>query len=99
MSETIKTSEHYYTKDFNTYKQSENNFVANQELTVTITLNEYRNLIGEAAKATAKIEEANKDKYTREEENRKLKEEVSRLKGLLYEKTVVATESVESEVE
>jgi len=99
MSETIKTSEHYYTKDFNAYKQSENNFVANQELTVTITLNEYRNLIGEAAKATAKIEEANKDKYTREEENRKLKEEVSRLKGLLYEKTVVATESVESEVE
>ena len=99
MSETIKTSEHYYTKDFNTYKQSENNFVANQELTVTITLNEYRNLIGEAAKATAKIEEANKDKYTREEENCKLKEDVSRLKGLLYEKTVVATESVESEVE
>jgi len=99
MSETIKTSEHYYTKDFNTYKQSENNFVANQELTVTITLNEYRNLIGEAAKATTRIEEANKDKYTREEENRKLKEEVSRLKGLLYEKTVVATESVESEVE
>jgi len=99
MSETIKTSEHYYTKDFNTYKQSENNFVANQELTVTITLNEYRNLIGEAAKATAKIEEANKDKYTCEEENCKLKEDVSRLKGLLYEKTVVATESVESEVE
>lgn len=99
MSETIKTSEHYYTKDFDGYKQSENNFVANQELTVTITLNEYRNLIGEAAKATARIEEANKDKYTREEENRKLKEEVSRLKGLLYEKTVVATESVESEVE
>lgn len=95
MAETINTKEHYYTKDFGAYKNTEDNFVANQELTVTITLNEYRNLIGDAAKANSKIEEANKDKYKREEENRKLKEEVSRLKGLLYEKTVGETEVTE----
>lgn len=99
MSEsTINTAQHYYTKDFNAYKQSQDNFIANQELTVTITLNEYRNLIGEAAKASAKIDEANKDKYTREEENRKLKEEISKLKGLLYEKTVAESDAAESEV-
>ncbi|MEK5334402.1 hypothetical protein [Lysinibacillus sp. FSL W8-0992] len=95
MSETINTVQHYYTKDFGAYKQSEDNFVANQELTVTITLNEYRKLISESAQANAKIEEANKNKFIREEENRKLKEEIARLKGLLYEKTVV--EPVEEE--
>lgn len=97
MSETIKTTEHFYTKDFSHYGNSTNNFVANQELTVTITLNEYRNLIGEVAKTTAKIDEANKDKYTREEENRKLKEEICRLKGQLYEKTVTESEVTEGE--
>lgn len=95
MAETINVKEHYYTKDFGAYKSTEDNFVANQELTVTITLNEYRNLIGAVAKANSKIEEANKDKYTREEENRKLKEEVNRFKGLLYEKALSESEVAE----
>ncbi len=45
MAENIKTEQHYYTKDFSGYRNEEDNFVANQELTVTITLNEYRKLI------------------------------------------------------
>lgn len=45
MAKNIKTEQHYYTKDFSGYRNEEDNFVANQELTVTITLNEYRKLI------------------------------------------------------
>lgn len=91
MTETIKTTQHFYTKDFNNYSNSENNFVANQELTVTITLNEYRKLIESDTKAQQKISEANNDRYTREDENRKLKLEITDLKERLYNSSVTET--------
>lgn len=64
-----------------------NNFSAAQELTVTITLNEYRELVSKYATAKADIDKANEDRYVRESENRKLKEEISELKAKLYELT------------
>lgn len=48
-------------------------FKAENELMVTITLNEYRDLIKKNATAENRIAEAEKDKYRRNEENEKLK--------------------------
>lgn len=61
------------------------NFVAPQEITVTITIAEYRELVQKVATARADIDKAEADKYTRDSENRKLKEEVAELKAKLYE--------------
>lgn len=51
-----------------------NDFKAESELTVVITLNEYRELVKSVATKEYDIEKTNNDKYRREEENRKLKE-------------------------
>ena len=71
---------------------NKDNFVAPAELTVTITLNEYRDLVSTAANTKAKVDEANKDKYKREDEIKKLNEKIvelttenTELKSQLYE--------------
>lgn len=71
MAENIKTEQHYYTKDFSGYRNEEDNFVANQELTVTITLNEYRKLI-EIKAVKDKEEDTYRGKYLRKKEKRKI---------------------------
>lgn len=73
MSETIKSEPVYYTKDFDGYTQSENNFVANQELTVTITLNEYRDLVKANSEAEAEVRKAKSDAYAARREADDLK--------------------------
>lgn len=60
------------------------NFTAPQELTVTITLHEYRKLVEEVATKKQDIDKANRDKYERDCENRKLKEKVAKLKKEIY---------------
>ena len=82
MTETIKTNQHYYTKEFSSYDNTENNFVANQELTVTITLNEYRQLIEVKSKKTKKSKITEID--TGKSEAEKLKEENSKLKNTIF---------------
>lgn len=62
-----------------------NDFKAENELTVVITLNEYRELVKSVATKEYDIEKANKDKYTREEENRKMKEKNKELTDELLE--------------
>ena len=64
---------------------SHDNFVASQEITVTITLNEYRDLISSKATKQYAIDEANKDRYTRNAENEKLQKENQSLRAELYE--------------
>ena len=59
------------------------NFTEDNELTVEITLAEYRSLIKSVAVMNYKIEEANKDKYERNSENTKLKERVKDLEVTL----------------
>ena len=72
-------------KKLDSYGSSNNDFVAAQEITVTITLNEYRDLVSFKAVGQKKIDEANSDKYTRDAENAKLREEIAALKAEIYE--------------
>ena len=80
------------------YGFEEKDFVASGEITVTITLGEYRQLIKDCATAQARIDKANEDKYKRDAENDALREENNRLKAELYEKTK-ANEVADTEME
>ena len=72
-------------KKLDRYGNNYNDFVADKELTVTITLNEYRDLVGKNATSSARISEAEKDKYNRNIENNTLKERVKELERKLLE--------------
>lgn len=72
-------------KKLDRYGVNNNDFVASSELTVTITLNEYRDLVGKVATSSARISEAEKDKYSRDNENKTLKEKVKELERKLLE--------------
>lgn len=78
-------------KDVVLEKKTENfnpnmhNFVASSELTVTITLAEYRELVEKVATSDSAIRTAEQDKYTRNQENDRLQKEVAALKAELYE--------------
>lgn len=52
------------------------NFVLTQELTVEITLNEYRNLVTNKAMADERVSKAEKDKWERLNEISELKDKV-----------------------
>ena len=61
------------------------NFVAPQEITVTITLKEYRDLVESHATREEAIRKAEANKYERDQENNKLRDEVAALKAEIYE--------------
>ena len=67
------------------YSFEKNDFIAPQEITITITLAEYRELVKKVATRDADIDKANADKYKRENEIKELTEEVAELKAKLYE--------------
>ena len=67
------------------YSSELKDFQAENELTVEITLNEYRKLIEEKATADYRIKKAEENKYTRDEDNRKLKQENKELEMKLFE--------------
>lgn len=83
--ENIAVKDLVFDKKSEGYSFKEDNFVSAQELTVTITLNEYRDLVAKNATALRRIEEANEDKYSRSAENETLKKENAELKAELYE--------------
>lgn len=58
-----------------------NNFVGESEITVTITLNEYRDLVTEKATKDSDIAKAEENKYERENENSNLKKENNNLRN------------------
>lgn len=66
-------------KKMDTYSLEINDFKAISELTVEITLNEYRKLIKEVSTKKYDIDKANIDKWTIEDENEKLKDRVKDL--------------------
>ncbi len=72
-------------KKLNRYGFDNNDFLASGELTVTITLSEYRKLVKDVATAQARIDKAEADRYDRNRENERLTEENNRLKAELYE--------------
>ena len=84
-------------KKMDTYNFNKENFLASGELTVTITLGEYRDLVEKCATAQKRIDDANEDKYKRNSENDALRAENERLKSELYElqKKMEATNSQE----
>ena len=85
MTETYTRPDPIQEKKISEYSRDMNNFVADKELTVTITLNEYRDLISKVATSREAINEANKDKYTRENENKALNDSIAKLKAENYE--------------
>lgn len=72
-------------KKLSEYNSNKDNFAAADELTVRITLNEYRELVSGVATKKSDIDAANKDKYTRENEIKTLTEENKQLKAENYE--------------
>ena len=72
-------------KKLDSYSSELNDFQAENELTVEITLNEYRDLIKVKSISDYKIKEAEKDKYTRNSENERLKQENKELEMKLFE--------------
>ena len=72
-------------KKLDRYGFDNNDFLAAGELTVTITLSEYRKLVKDVATAQARIDKAEADRYERNRENERLTEENNKLKAELYE--------------
>lgn len=62
------------------YSLDQNDFVLDNEITVTITLHEYRELVENDATSTARIDEANNEKWKYYRENEELKKQVAELK-------------------
>ena len=87
MAEVTETLLQKKLEERNSYRFSNetDNFVAENEIAVTITLAEYRNLIEKSAVSDFKIKEANADKYERDSENNKLKSKVKELENTIFE--------------
>lgn len=85
MTESVNVTSAVLDKKMETYSWKANDYVAENELTITITLSEYRELVRSAATKQHDIDKANEDKYVREAENRRLKEEVESLRARIYE--------------
>lgn len=85
MAESVNVTSTILDKKIEHYDWKANNFVAEGELTITITLSEYRELISSNATKQHDIAKANADKYERDSENARLKNEVEVLRAKLYE--------------
>lgn len=85
MTDSVNVTSTVLGKKMEHYGWEEKNYVAENELTITITLAEYRDLIASNATKQHDIAMANEDKYKRESENRMLKEEVDSLRAKIYE--------------
>lgn len=72
-------------KKLGEYGCNEDNFIARGEITVTITLKEYRDLVTTSATASARIREAEHERFEQRQIAEKLKEENCQLKSELYE--------------
>ena len=81
------------------YNSDKNDFAVINELTVEITLSEYRKLVSEVATKRYDIDKAEKDKYTRDNDNKRLKEKVNDLETKLLKYKVKYGELEEKEDE
>lgn len=61
------------------------NFIAPQEITVTITISEYRELVQKVATRQADIDKAEADRYERNRKIEELEKENAELKAKIYE--------------
>ena len=84
MAESVNVTSTILDKKIEHYDWKAKDFVAEGELTITITLAEYRALVASEATKEHAIAKANADKYERDAENARLKEEVNSLRAKLY---------------
>ena len=84
-AEIMVTVDLILNKKTESYGFEKNDFVAPSEITVTITLGEYRSLITKAATADEAIRKAEADKFSRDADNKRLKEMVEALRAELYD--------------
>lgn len=70
-----------FDKRVDRYEDCVDNYVIPHELTVTITINEYRNLLQSKAKAEA--DEARREKWEKETRIKELEEEIKKLKAAI----------------
>ena len=82
--ENINITEVILDKKIESYKFDNRNFKASGEITVTITLDEYRDLVTKVATSQHDIEKANNDKWQREKEVAELKKEKEDLLRRIY---------------
>lgn len=85
MAESVNVTSAVLDKKMDSYNWNSENYVAENELTITITLSEYRALIASNATKQYDIAKVNEDKYKRDAENKMLKEEVDALRARIYE--------------
>ena len=67
------------------YDANFDDFIAPSEITVTITLKEYRSLVSDFATRKQAIDAAEKDRYSREQKIKELTEANDKLKGENYD--------------
>ena len=85
MVESVNVTSAILDKKMESYNWTAKDYVAENELTITITLAEYRELVKSAATKQYDIDKANEDKYKRDSENKMLREEVEALRAKIYE--------------
>jgi hypothetical protein len=85
MADSVNVTSTILDKKMEHYRWDSRDYVAEKEITITITLAEYRELIASDATKQHDIAKANEDKYKRDSENQRLKEEVDSLRARLYE--------------
>lgn len=85
MEESKKMVSVILDKKIERYNYRDENFLAENELTVTITLDEYRELVTQKAIAKHEIQKAEEDKYKRNAENEALRKEIETLRVRIYE--------------
>lgn len=83
--ETTTSVNQVLQKKLDNYNSKLNDFVSPQEITVTITLNEYRKLISDDATSSERISAADRRRYQAIEESAKFKDEAERLRAELDE--------------
>lgn len=82
--ENINITEVILDKKIESYKFDNRNFQASGEITVTITLDEYRDLVTKVATSQHDIDKANNDKWQREKEIAELRKEKEDLLRRIY---------------
>ena len=82
---------------FNSFSCDTDNFAVDSELTVRITLGEYRDLVSIKATKDVLVKQAETDKWAREQENKGLKEENAKLKSENYKLLQKLQELIEAQ--
>lgn len=96
--ESISEETQVLAKKMAKWDSPEDNFVATGEITVTITLSEYRNLIKEKATKDAEIQELRSSKYSANEQLKAAKAEIAELKEQIVRlKSLYPTQEVQSD--